>query len=138
MPPLARILLLSLLGAALLAGCGSNGSSDSTAQSGSETTQAQESDSGSASGPVGVRARSCKGGDGYQLLRVTGVDCATGARVASGWSGDSSCRPPNGQSRSTCAVGEYRCLAATVDRGLAVSCARPERAIAFIAARGRG
>ena len=127
---LARILPPALLAAALLAGCGSDQSNETTApaQSGSETTQAQES----GSGPVGVRARSC--GDGkVQQLRVVGIDCGSGAKVAAAWNGDPSCRPPQGQSRSACAAGEYRCLAAAVDRGLSVTCARRGRTIAFIA-----
>jgi hypothetical protein len=135
---LTGALPLALIAAALAAGCGSDESSETTSgQSGAEMTGAQESGAGGAEAPVGVRARTCKVSvSDYEMLRVTGVDCRTGAAIAAGWAKDSSCRPPKGQSRSACSIGQFRCLTTVVGRGLAVTCARPERSVAFIAKRG--
>ncbi len=142
-----RILPLLLLTAALVGGCGSD-ESETTAPGATapettapettapETTKAQQSGAGGPAAPIGVKARSCRdNGDESRLLRVTGVNCGSAEKIASGWDEDSSCRPPQGQSRSACAVGAYRCLSTAVGRGLAVSCARSQRSIAFIARR---
>lgn len=135
---LTRALLLALIAAALAVGCGSDESSETTSgRSGTETTQAHESGAGGAKSPVGVRARSCTvTASDYEMLRVTGVDCRAGAKVAAGWTEGPGCRPAPGESRAACSVGEFRCLTAAVGRGLAVTCARPERSVAFIAKRG--
>ena len=131
MPPLARILPLALLIAALIGGCGSDESSHSTAPE-----QAQESGSEAPAAPVGVRVRVCKVGGEFALMRVTNVACGAGAKVASGWSGGSNCRPQPGQLRSACTVGKYRCLATTTGQGISVTCARRGRSIAFFARPG--
>ncbi len=131
----ARILPLALLAAALLAGCGSDDSSETTApaQSGGETTQAQESTQPSGA-PAGATARVCSGGgDSVRQLHVTGMDCGRGVAVARGWAAGSGCRPSGEQSRSACTVGKFRCFATVVGEGLAVSCGRPEQALGFIA-----
>lgn len=132
---LARILPLALVAGALIGGCGSDDSSETTApaQSGGETTQAQESTQPSGA-PAGATARVCSGGgETVRQLRVTGMDCGRGVAITRGWAAGPACRPSGEQSRSACTVGKFRCFATVVGEGLAVSCGRPEQALAFIA-----
>lgn len=126
---LARLLLLvpALAAAALAAGCGpsdDSGGGDPAADR-------------APSAPPGATARSCPDSPpGTEELRVTEVGCDAGEAVAAAWAGDPNCSSPAGESRFTCAVRGYRCLGAATDRGIAVSCARPNRSIAFVARRG--
>lgn len=119
--PLAPIALITAL---LAAGCGSSDSPEST---GAKPSRA----------PAGASAQSCPlaiaGIDG---LRVTGVGCGTGQKIANEWNRDAGCSSPPGASRFGCTVRGYRCLGTASGRGVAVSCARPQRSIAFIAKRG--
>jgi hypothetical protein len=133
-PPLP----LLLLAVALASGCGSDESDQSTAPrgTGTETTRGETNRAQQSAAPVGVRARPCRdNGDQSRQLRVTGVECRKGERVAAGWGENRSCRPAAEESRSACSVGEFRCLATAVGRGLSVTCARPQRSIAFIVRR---
>ena len=115
--------------AALLGGCGSSSES-----SGSGSTTAPKA-SGSGA-PAGASAQACVlNVAGASGLRVTGVACGTGQKTAIAWQREASCRPAAGGSQAGCAVGAYRCVATATDRGLAVSCARPGRSIAFTAKR---
>jgi hypothetical protein len=135
MTPMTRFLLPALAAALLAAGCGSGDSTQMTApeESGAETTQAEQSE---AEGPAGATARLCRSaGEDFQLLRVTGVSCSKGEGIASLWRASPDCAPTAGESRSACTVGGFRCLTTVVDRGLAATCARPERSIAFITKR---
>jgi hypothetical protein len=123
--------LLLLLAAALAVGCGSD---DSDGTGTTVTTEAPAADEGEGA-PLGVRAESCPIDDMEIELRVTGVDCDSGSEVYSEWNEDPGCAPSEGESRSACSVGEFRCLAVAVGPGTAVSCAAPERSIAFIVRR---
>lgn len=124
MPP-ARPLLIVLVAALLIAGCGSSGEQDPTA-----TATTPEA-------PPGASARTCRGTvAAVEELRVTGVDCAVGLIVATAWTSEPSCAPAEESSRSSCSVHDgYRCLGATTDRGVAVSCARSGSSVAFLAKR---
>jgi hypothetical protein len=123
-----------VLAALLVAGCGSGGSTGTTA--GQETAPAGASTAPEA--PTGVTARACRNhAEGSALpLRVTGVGCAKGASIAAAWHSNSKCAPAAGQSRSACSVEGFRCLTAVAGQGLAVTCARPGRSVAFIVERG--
>lgn len=129
--PSALLLVLATL-ASSAAGCGSDGSGsgygpkDSSAPTAAATTPAA---------PPGATARACDGGPpGSEQLRVTGVDCDTGREVAAAWTDAPACAPASGASRSACSAGDgYRCGAATVERGIAVSCARRGASVAFVA-----
>jgi len=117
--PLA-ILALALAVAA--AGCGS--SSDET----SGTTPANDQEA-----PVGARAERCgEGATSGGEIRVTGVSCELGRSLVAGWYKDSACSAPKGASRTSCKLGEFTCLGAATDRGVAVTCAGPGRSVAFI------
>jgi hypothetical protein len=114
------------LAAALLGGCG--GGSDES------SSPTREGDAPSA--PLGAVAHSCEtqavdaGG-----LRATGVSCDRARGVMYGWQRDSRCTDAGAVSRSACTTRSYRCLATRTERGVAVSCSRPGRSIAFTVRR---
>jgi hypothetical protein len=130
--PLAPLALIALLAG----GCGSDGSGsgygarDSTRQPPTATATTPAS-------PPGAVARSCDGGDvaAAEGLRVTGAACGLARGVAAAWSGRPSCAPAGGASRASCEIRGYRCLAADVEGGTAVSCSRPGSSVAFVARR---
>jgi hypothetical protein len=113
------------LALALLAvGCGSS-------EEQSRTTEPAGEDA-----PVGAAAKSCADANaGIESLRVTGDDCAAGRDIAAAWANGGACVKGGGASRTACSVGEYRCLGVSGGRGVAVSCARPGRSIAFVVPR---
>jgi hypothetical protein len=119
-------LLLALTTALLIAGCGSSEESEPTATA---TTPAA---------PAGASARSCEGTvAGTSELRVTGVGCDVGHAVVAAWADKSACTPASDASLGSCSIYDgYRCIGATTDRGVAVSCARTGSSVAFIAERG--
>jgi hypothetical protein len=124
----ATPIAIAVLAAALLAGCGS--SSD---EAGSTKAPPKGSDS---SAPAGASAHACAiDAGGVSGLRVTAVSCGKGQKVAIVWQRDATCRPPASGSQAGCTVAGYRCIATATDRGLAVSCARPDHSIAFTAKR---
>lgn len=141
---LTRLLVPIVALAATLAACGSSGESSSGEPSGSApetstpTNRATQppSTATTPAAPPGASARACASAIAdITGLRVTGVGCNTGRVVAAGWSGDSGCASPAGASRFACTVRGYRCLGAATGRGIAVSCAQPNRSIAFTAKR---
>jgi len=86
--------------------------------------------------PVGASARRCAGAvAGVEGLRVSGVGCADGRGIVASWADARRCSGPAGASRFSCPIAGYRCLGATTDRGIAVTCARPGRSISFVAER---
>lgn len=138
--PLRQPLLSALVVVALAAatsGCGSSdggsgyGSRDSTEDSPTATATTPDA-------PPGASARTCEGtAAGADELRVTGIGCDVGLRVAAAWAAKPSCSTPAGGSRFSCSVDDgYRCLGANTDRGIAVSCARPGASASFVAKRG--
>lgn len=124
---LALAAALLVLAALAVAGCGS--SSDETTGEGPASTSAA---------PQGATAKVCRGASALRgEVRVTGVDCNEGRAVVAGWNGEPKCFSPSGASRYSCKVSQMTCLAATVDTGIAVTCARPGQSLAFLA-RGHG
>jgi hypothetical protein len=122
----AAFLILAL--AATLAACGSSGEPDETTAT-ATTPRA----------PAGAAAQSCGKTTvaGTSSTRVTGVGCDTGRGIVAAWAGKAGCAPAAGASRSSCSLRDgYRCLAATTERGVVVSCARPGASVAFLARRG--
>jgi hypothetical protein len=55
--------------------------------------------------------------------------------VRAAWERAPGCRRPQGASRWGCSVGSYRCQGVVVDRGLAISCAKPGSSVAFTVRR---
>ncbi len=106
-------------------------SSSSDGTEGGATGAASESGGGGA--PAGVRARSCGSVSGAGQVRVTGVGCALGRQLVAGWHKDPMCFSPTGASRTSCRLGDFTCLGATTDAGIAVTCAAPGRSVAFVA-----
>jgi hypothetical protein len=137
MPRACTILPILAVAALLAAGCGSDGEGSGYGSRDS-TQQAPTATATTPPAPPGASARSCGSTTvtGTEGLRVTGVGCDVGGAVATGWANKPSCLPGNEASRVSCTVhGDYRCLGATTDRGIAVSCARPGSSIAFVARR---
>jgi hypothetical protein len=142
-------LLIALLTAALLGGCGTSSGEGTTGgeatapettapQSPGEAGSRQPPPNAGASGaPTGARARVC---DTYAVdaegLRVTGLSCKQGRQVMFGWQRAEGCLLIDGASRGACSVRSYRCLATKAARGISVSCSQPGRSIAFVAKRG--
>jgi hypothetical protein len=137
-------ILLAVLAFALAvaaAGCGSSsdetsGTTPAAERQGSEasppastpTTPANEQEA-----PVGVRAERCgEGATSGGEIRVTGVSCELGRSLVAGWYKNRACAAPKGASRTSCRLGEFTCLGAVTDRGVAVTCAGPGRSVAFI------
>jgi len=121
----AFLVVVSLLAVALASGCGSSGT-DSSGEGSTKT----------AAPPGAVVSVCSEAPAGAGVLRVSGVDCATGRDIVTAWAAKGVCTTPADTSRTSCTVGEYRCLGATTERGLAVNCARPGRSISFLVKRG--
>ena len=49
------------------------------------------------------------------------------------WGRRGGCALGKGESRGSCSLGGFRCQAVRVDRGTAVSCARPGGDVSFVA-----
>jgi hypothetical protein len=118
------MLAVALL-AILASGCGSSG-----------TNSSGEGSTAKTAAPPGAAALACAGAPtGVGALRASGDDCAAGREVAAGWTAKNACGGRAGISRTSCAVGGYRCLGVATEHGLAVNCARPGRSISFVAKR---
>jgi hypothetical protein len=125
---LAATIALAALAAALLAACGGSPSSDGTTGSTGAT---------STSAPPGASAQSCESGAAQVVgLQASAVSCEEAAAVLLAWQGQDGCAPAAGASRSACTVRGFRCIGTVVSSGLAVSCARPGHALAFVLKRG--
>jgi hypothetical protein len=117
------MLALALV-AILASGCGSSGMNSS----GEGSTQTAT--------PPGAAVLACAGAPaGVGALRASGVGCARGRQLVAGWTAKNACGAHAGTSRTSCAVGGYRCLGIAAERGLAVSCARLGHSISFVAKR---
>lgn len=129
MPRSARLVLVATLCATAIAGCGSSDNSGDSEPTARATTP---------STPPGAGARVCKDMTaGTSQVRVTGVACGAGLGVVAAWTENPACAPTGEESRSSCSVGDdYRCLGATVEQGVAVSCSAPGRSVSFLARRG--
>jgi uncharacterized protein YceK len=129
---LAVPLTIVVLAAALLSGCGGSSSSDDGSQGGSAGSA-----TGASKAPLNAAAKSCDtNAGGVEKLLATGISCAQARRVMLRWQRSHACSSaPAGASRSSCTARSYRCLGASTDRGVAVSCARAGESIAFIAKR---
>jgi hypothetical protein len=124
---LAVPIVIAVLAVALLGGCGSSD------DDGSDASTATAPKSAGQKAPAGASARECAGKVGAATaLRATGLSCKQAKALTAAWARDKSCVPAEGASRSSCKLeGDYDCLAAMTGRGLAVSCARPGRSVAF-------
>jgi hypothetical protein len=117
--PLRPVVPIVLVVLVVLAGCGDSSSKDETR---------------APAPPIGASARSCETHTvDAEGLRATGVACGQARAVMYGWQRTRSCASPAGASRGSCTALSYRCLTTKTDRGVAVSCARPGRSIAFVA-----
>jgi hypothetical protein len=115
--PLRFAVLAAVLCAAALAGCGGGGDSTGAAEApgGTGATQSGE--------PAGATSQAC----GPNGLKATGIDCDEAKSIAADWHAAPGCAVVAGGSHGTCKIQGYLCIAATVGRGTAVSCALPDR-----------
>jgi hypothetical protein len=133
-PPALAVCIALALVAAAAGGCGSSGEGFSSEQAKGSSGAAGSATTSTA--PAGASAQACAGAvRGIATLRVAGAGCAVGRGVVASWSNKPACAGSAGASRVSCRVEDYRCLGAAGDRGIAVSCARPGRAISFVAKR---
>lgn len=124
---------LTLLGAVavalLVAACGggSSGGSNSTAPKQATAPNA----------PAGSKVVSCAE-DGLEAdqLRATAVSCDVARATLTEWENDPVCARGANSSRSSCAIGDFRCQAVKVDQGVSVSCAGPEGDASFLLRSG--
>jgi hypothetical protein len=123
-----RLLLLVLIAPLPIVGCGSSSSQDSTSQEQTATATTPQA-------PPGAAVRTCEGTvAGTGELRVTGIGCDVGRGVVAAWANEPSCSTADGASRFSCSVYEdYRCLGATTEHGIAVSCTRSGASASFVA-----
>jgi hypothetical protein len=126
--PVSLLIAVALV-AGLAAGCG--GPSDGTEGHQSSIPDGRRMPG---IGPIGASAKSC---DAYtadaEVLHATGIACGRARQVLYAWQREPSCGLPGGTSRGSCQTHSYRCQSVRTARGLAVSCSRPGRSIAFIA-----
>ncbi len=138
----ATLLAVLVAAALLLAGCGgsgSEGSSSTAPEGGAGTGESGVPKKATAPNvPAGSEVISCSGGSGGVMqLRATAIDCGTARTTMRRWESSGACGPSGGSgSRSSCSLGDFRCQAVKVDRGIAVSCARPGADVSFIAKSG--
>jgi hypothetical protein len=108
----------------VVSGCG-GGSSSTTAPS-TGGGQSKKATAPNAGAPAGSRVLACADG-----LRATAIDCDSARQAMSRWKRARSCSPHG--SRSSCALGKFRCQAVQVEKGTSVSCVRPGAVVDFIA-----
>jgi hypothetical protein len=138
------ITVVAIVAAALLvAGCG--GGSGGSSSSGPSPQGPHVGESGPEVGgggkkatapnaPAGSKVVACKEGSVDAVgLRATAVDCGTARGTMRRWSSSHACTLGKSSSRSSCSLGSFRCQTVRVDRGAAVSCARPGADVAWIA-----
>ena len=128
LPILAAIVVLAAL---LLAGCGGgSGGSSSTAPAGGEGAPSKAT---SPNAPAGSKVVSCaENRMEMEGLRATEVDCATARATMERWERSHVCTLGD-VSRSSCALGAFRCQAVKVEKGASVSCVGPQGDVSFIA-----
>ena len=132
------LIAVALATTLVVSGCGSSSeeTGDGTAPAGTEATGAPPPASSPSGAPSGIRAKACgSAGKGLEAVRVTGVGCAAGRKLASSWAVSENCTIPAQASRGSCRVQGRVCLSAATDRGIAVTCAAPGKSVSFIARR---
>jgi hypothetical protein len=132
------VLAIAVVVAAMaVSACGS--SSEETTGGGDSAPTAPANPSqppaSSSSAPGGVEATACGSVGSATRVRATGVACARARKLASAWSAAENCTIPKGASRGSCRVSGTVCLSTVSGRGIAVSCAKPDQSVAFIARR---
>jgi len=114
------------LAAGLAVGCGDSSTETGGPSTGTEPAPGQA--------PIGASAKSCDANAAAAAaLRATGITCDEAREVLYGWQREPACALPRGASRGSCLARSYRCQSVHSGRGLAVSCAREDQSIAFLA-----
>jgi hypothetical protein len=76
------------------------------------------------------------GGSGETAPSSPAGTGASTREVRAAWERAPECKHPKGASRWGCSVDSYRCQGVVVDRGWAISCAKPGSSVAFTVRRG--
>lgn len=125
--------------AVLAAGCGSgSGSGSSSTAPGITNAEVNrgggEPEATAPNAPAGSKVVACQeGAKEMEQLRATAVDCASARETMRQWGRSHACTLGKSGSRSSCALGGFRCQAVRSDRVAAVSCARPGGDVSFVA-----
>jgi hypothetical protein len=125
--------------ALIVAGCGGGsggGSSSSTAPAGGGGANGggRPKQATAPNAPAGSKVLACKeGGVATEELRATAVDCGSARETMRRWERSHACALGKSGSRSSCALGGFRCQAVRNGRGASVNCARPGGDISFVA-----
>jgi hypothetical protein len=134
----ATVLAVLAAAALLVAGCGGSGSegSSSTAPQGGAAQEGGAGEGGAKkatapNAPAGSKVIFCS--DGAMQRRATALDCGPARTTMQHWESSHACGLGDGDSRGSCSLGGFRCQEVKVDRGVAVSCAKPGADVAFIA-----
>ena len=122
--------IVLLLAAMALAGCGDDSDDGTT-----ETRPAVEPAPAAPEGNRPPKVTTCRV-EGVRKGRLisSNVGCPAARAVATQWLEDGNCAPAAGESRSSCTIDGFRCLAVAAGQGTSVSCARSQRAIGFLVA----
>ena len=126
-----RLAIIFFAAAVILAGCGSDESTTTPAETAPAGTGPV---AGASSAPAGAAAHGCGEVDGLTKVRTVGVACREARLVAAAWNVPR-CRPSPSESRSACTVRQYRCQGVATDRGVSVSCSQPGQSISFLRPR---
>ena len=119
---------LGIAAALLVTGCGSGSSSSSTVPAGAGKKATAPN------APAGSKVIACKEGEvEMEQLRATAVGCGSAREAMRRWERSHVCTLGKSGSRSSCLLGTFRCQAVRVDRGAAVTCARPGGDVSFVA-----
>ena len=121
---------LGIAAALLVAGCGGSsgsGSSSTAPAGGGKKATAPNA-------PTGSKVIACKEGEvEMEQLRATAVGCGSAREAMRRWERSHVCTLGRSGSRSSCSLDGFRCQAVRVDRGAAVTCARPGGDVSFVA-----
>jgi hypothetical protein len=136
----SALAVLTVLAAALLVtACGGGSSSTAPEESPGYPPRVLHTPNGgkkatAPNAPAGSRVVSCsEGREETVQLRATAIDCGTARVTMRRWESSHACTLGKVGSRSSCSLGGFRCQAVKVDRGAAVSCARPGGDVSFVA-----
>ncbi len=131
--------LAVLAGALLVAGCGGGSSTTPTYPEGAHNEEVNGAPDGGASkatspnAPAGSKVVTCSENRmEMEGLRATEVGCGTARATMERWERSHVCTLGD-ESRSSCALGGFRCQAVKVEKGASVSCAGPQGDVSFIA-----
>jgi hypothetical protein len=129
----ALVCVAIAVAALLVAGCGGSGSESSSSTAPAEGGGVPKRAT-APNAPAGSKVVACKeGAVGTGQLRATTIGCASAREAMREWERSPACTLGKSSSRSSCALGGFRCQAVRAGPGASVSCARPGGDVSFVA-----